>query len=197
MSKHPPRGKSSRISRKESPGLTPGETESVDTTVNRFLCGDLDIRIDRDGLWFYHGSPIGRKELVRLFASVLHKDEEGRYWLITPAEKGEIQVEDAPFMAVEMFVEGVGEAQSVGFRTNVDDIVNVDSDHPIRVINDSLTGEPSPYVMVREGLEAKLTRSVFYEMVEKGVEVTQDGDQILGIWSNKTFFQIGKLDADA
>lgn len=192
MSKHPPPVESS-----ESPKKTSELAESVDSTVNRFLCGDLDIRIDQDGQWFYHGSPIGRKELVRLFASVLHKDKDGRYWLITPAEKGEIQVEDVPFMAVEMFVEGSGKSQTIGFRTNVDDIVNVDSDHPIRVVNDSLTGEPSPYVMVRDGLEAKLTRPVFYEMVENGVEVTEDGVQILGIWSDKTFFQIGKLDPDA
>ena len=97
--------------------------DSVEATADRYLCGDLDIRIDRDGQWFYHGSPIGRKELVRLFASVLHRDDEGRFWLITPAEKGEIQVEDAPFAAVELMIDGDGHDQVIRFRTNVDDIV--------------------------------------------------------------------------
>ena len=167
--------------------------ESVDVSADQFLCGDLDIRIDRDGQWFYHGSPIGRKELVRLFASVLQPDSEGRYWLITPVEKGEIQVEDAPFAAVEMMIEGDGEAQIVRFRTNVDDIVNVDKTHPIRVDIDPETSEPSPYVMVRDGLEARLTRPVFYDMVANGVELSMDDEQILGIWSNQIFFQIGTV----
>jgi hypothetical protein len=172
---------------------TKKSSDSVEAIASRYLCGDLDIRIDRNGLWFYHGSPIGRKELVRLFASVLQRDDEGRYWLITPAEKGEIQVEDAPFSAVEMMCEGEGAQHIIRFRTNVDDIVNVDRDHPIRVEIDPETGEPSPYVMVRDGLEARLTRSVFYELVEIGLDQSAEDAQILRIWSNGISFPIGNL----
>lgn len=165
------------------PGQFPGQT----------LCGDLDIRIDRDGTWFYHGSPIGRKELVALFSTVLHRDSEGRYWLITPAEKGEIEVEDVPFQAVELTVTGEGEAQSLEFRTNVDDIVMADSEHPIRIDINAETGEPSPYVSVRDNLEARLTRSVFYQLVDLGVERSVENQPIYGVWSNGQFFEIGRM----
>ncbi len=165
------------------------------------LCGDLDIHIDSEGLWFYHGSPIGRKELVKLFASVLNRDEEGRYWLITPAEKGEITVEDVPFQAVELTAEGKNEAQILTFRTNIDEIVIADKSHPIRIETDPETEEPSPYIMVRDGLEARLTRPVFYQLVELGVEwrveMAQGKDifdkQTFGVWSSGQFFQIGTL----
>lgn len=186
-----------------------GKTENYDNSVDspppgpprekldeegRFLCGDIDIRIDPEGLWFYHGTPIGRKELVKLFSTVIHKDGEGKYWLITPAEKGGIMVEDAPFMAVEMTVHGAGDSQSLEFRTNVDEIVLADSDHSLRFEEDSETGEPSPYILVRDNLEAKLTRSVFYQLVDLGEErETLEGTKY-GVWSGGTFFEIGRLE---
>jgi hypothetical protein len=170
--------------------------ESVDPVTGQVLCGELDMRIDRDGQWFYHGTPIGRKELVKLFASVLVRGEEGRYWLETPAEKGEIIVEDAAFMAVALNVRGGGTAQSLEFRTNVDDIVIADGDHPLRILVDSDTQEPSPYVLVRGGLEARLTRPVFYQLVDLGVELTLDGAQIYGVWSAGQFFPIGAMPPD-
>jgi hypothetical protein len=161
------------------------------------LCGDLDIRINSEGVWFYHESPIGRKELVKLFASVLNLDKDGRYWLITPAEKGEIKVEDVPFQAVEMSVEGENETQTLTFRTNIDEIVIADEAHPLRIETHPETQEPSPYLMVRDGLEARLTRSVFYQMVELGVEMAQGEDKFnattFGVWSSGQFFQIGTL----
>jgi hypothetical protein len=148
------------------------------------------LRIARDGNWFYHGTPIGRKSLIRLFSSVLRRDSEGGYWLVTPAERGRIDVEDAPFTAVELMIQGAGAAQSLSFRTNVDDIVAADAAHPVRVAHDPATGEPRPYVMVRDGLEALILRAVFYEMVERGV--SKDG--VFGVWSGGTFFRLGEAD---
>lgn len=152
------------------------------------VCGEIDIRIDRNGTWFYHGSPIGRKELVRLFSTVLNKDENGDYWLTTPVEKGRIQVEDAPFMAILMDTEGEGEDQVLTFETNVGDKVKAGPDHPLRIEIDPDTKEPSPYVHVRGGLDAKLVRPVFYDLVELGVESDTGSGPSLGVWSSGIFF---------
>lgn len=159
------------------------------------ICGDFGLFIRRDGTWFYRGSPIGRKPLVKLFASVLRRDDEGHYWLITPAEKGRIEVEDVPFVAVEASIAGAGREQTVTLRTNLDEIVTVDREHPLRVENDPMTGAPAPYVLVRDRLEARLARPVFYELVEHGEERNEGGRQILGIWSAGEFFRLGALDA--
>ena len=128
-------------------------TDRIDDR-GRILCSDLNIRIDREGNWFYNGTPIKRKELVQLFSSVLQKDYDDHYWLVTPAEKGKIIVEDAPFMAVELSVKGEGQKQSLIFRTNIDEIVQADASHPLKFSVNSETGEPSPYILVRENLEA-------------------------------------------
>lgn len=158
------------------------------------LCGDIDIRIARDGTWFYHGSPIGRKPLVKLFASVLRRDADGAYWLITPAEQCRIRVDDAPFTAVEMSVHGEGHNRLLTFRTNVDENVNAGADHPIRVVTDAATGEPAPYIYVRDGLEALIVRSVFYDLVELGVEELHgDGGRTFGVWSDGVFFALGDI----
>jgi len=156
------------------------------------VCGDIDMRIGRNGTWYHRGSPIGRKELVRLFASVLRRDDDGDYWLITPAEMARITVEDAPFMAVELTASGDGADQILSFRTNVDAMVTVDGSHPIRVDMDSGTGEPSPYVVLDGAIEAKIARAVYYELVSLGVEKNHDGD-ILGVWSSGVFFPLGHL----
>jgi hypothetical protein len=171
--------------------------ETIDPVTGQVLCGNLDMRIDRDGVWFYHGTPIGRKALVKLFASILQRDEDGRYWLETPAEKGEIIVEDAAFMAVALDTDGSGEAQTLKFRTNTDEIVIADGDHPLRIQIEPDTQEPSPYVLVRGGLEARLTRPVFYELVNLGVQLALDGGQIYGVWSAGHFFHIGPMPEDA
>jgi hypothetical protein len=157
------------------------------------ICGDFGLFIRRDGTWFYRGSPIGRKPLVKLFASVLRRDDEGGYWLVTPAEKGRIEVEDVPFVAVEANIVGAGREQTVTLRTNLDEIVTVGRDHPLRVENDPMSGAPAPYVLVRDRLEARLARPVFYELVEHGVERSEGDERVLGIWSGGAFFRLGAL----
>lgn len=159
------------------------------------LCGDIDMRIGRDGTWYYHGSPIGRKELVRLFASVLSRDADGDFWLITPAEKCRIVVEDAPFIAIELSRRGEGRDQVLVLRSNVDDTVTVDGDHPIRVETNAATGEPSPYVLVRDRLEARISRAVFYELVDLGRAEETGGESVYGVWSSGDFFPLGSLDS--
>ncbi len=150
---------------------------------NPTFCGDLDMRIARDGTWFYLGTPIGRKPLVRLFSSIIRKDGDD-YFLVTPVEKVGITVDDAPFVAIDFDVEDPGENQRITFTTNVDDRVTAGPDHPIRVANDPETGEPSPYVLVRRNLEALIDRKSFYRLAEIG---TTEGDQF-GIRSGGVFF---------
>lgn len=176
------------LRRPDAPGET-GTFASGAAKPDAAICGDFGIRIARDGTWFYHGSPISRKPLVKLFAKVLRRDEAGRYWLITPVERGMIVVDDAPFVAVELIISGAGRDQRLRFRTNLDDEVSVDGDHPIRVVEDESTGEPSPYVLIRDNLEALIARSVFYQLVDLGVE--ENGR--LGVWSAGKFFELGKL----
>lgn len=151
-------------------------------------CGHFGLRIARDGKWYYRGSPIQRKPLVTLFSSVLMRDENGQYWLETPAERGRIDVDDAPFTAVEMDVEGSGSDQRLIFRTNLDQIVTAGPDHPIRVAFDESTGEPSPYVRVRDRLDALLTRPVYYALADL-VVADRDGGP-LGVWSEGVFFAL-------
>jgi hypothetical protein len=149
------------------------------------------MRIARDGTWFYHGSPIGRTQLVKLFSTVLKRDSIGDYWLETPVEKCRIQVEDAPFLAVEMVVEGTGVNQRLQFRTNVDDNLIAGPDNPIRVEIDPDSDEPSPYLLVRGALEALIARAVFYDLVELAVEEECDGERQFGVWSDGVFFPLG------
>lgn len=155
---------------------------------NPDYCGDLDIRIARDGSWHYLGTPIGRQRLVRLFASVLRKDGDGRTYLVTPVEKIGIAVDDAPFLAVEMAVEGEARGRSVSFRTNVDDVVTAGPDHPLRFEEDAETGGVKPYVLVRGRLEALVTRALLYDLVELAEEAEAGGESRLGVWSGGVFF---------
>ena len=131
-------------------------------------CGEIDMEIRPDGTWFYMGTPIGRPALVRLFSTVLRKDEDGRTYLVTPVERVAIRVVDAPFVAVEMTVSGRGEKQVVTFRTNVGDVVEAGPQHPLRFVDEDGTGGLKPYVLVRGRLEALLARPVMYELVEHG-----------------------------
>lgn len=147
------------------------------------FCGDLDMRIARDGTWFYQGTPINRPALVRLFSTILKREGE-KFFLVTPVEKVGITVEDAPFVAVDFETTGSGEGQSVRFETNVGDHALAGAENHIRLERDDATGEPSPYVHVRAGLEARIDRKSFYRLVELGVH--QDG--WFGIWSDGDFF---------
>jgi len=153
------------------------------------FCGDLDIRIARDGTWSYLGTPIGRFELVRLFSSILRKDGDD-YFLVTPAEKVGIRVDDAPFVAVDFTAEGQGPAQSLTFVTHVGDRATAGPDHPIRVAYDPQTGEPSPYVTIRANLEALIDRKSFYRLVELGSHAKHEGEDWFGLWSGGVFFPI-------
>ncbi|TNE39127.1 MAG: DUF1285 domain-containing protein [Alphaproteobacteria bacterium] len=155
------------------------------------FCGDLDMRIARDGTWYYLGSPIGRKPLVKLFSGVLRLDPDDRYYLVTPVEKIGITVDDAPFLAVEMFQEGEGRDRVLSFRTNVDEYVIMDSDHLFRLEIDPETKEPSPYVLVRENLEALIARPVFYDLVNLANEEEIEGEKRFGFWSSGEFFELG------
>lgn len=155
-------------------------------------CREFDIRIARDGTWFYHGSPITRKPLMKLFASVLRRDEHGEYWLQTPAEKGRIRVDDVPFVAVEVSSSGMGSNRQLTFRTNLDELVTAGPEHHMRVIENEATGEPRPYLSVRARLDALIARPVFYQLVELAEEVPGPPPQ-LGLWSGGMFFSLGRL----
>ena len=169
----------------------PGGGSAASRHPDALACGHFNIRIARDGTWFYHGSPITRKPLVRLFASILRRDDSGRFLLVTPVERGQIDVDDAPFTAVAMTASGSGRAQRLSFRTNLEDEIVAGADHPIRVVEDEQTREPSPYVRVRDRLEALIARSVFYELVELGTTERMDGTDVFGVWSDGSFFPIG------
>ncbi|MGC8099767.1 DUF1285 domain-containing protein [Metapseudomonas otitidis] len=158
---------------------------------NPDFCGDIDMRIARDGTWYYLGSPIGRKPMVRLFSSIIRRDGDD-YFLVTPVEKVGITVEDAPFVAVSVEVSGEGERQVLRFVTHVEDEVEAGAEHPIRVVIDPVTQEPSPYVHVRANLEALIHRNVFYQLVELAVVRENDGRRWLGVWSGGEFFPIGE-----
>lgn len=151
------------------------------------FCGDIDMEIRRDGSWFHEGSRIGRPGLVKLFASIL-KREEGKFFLVTPVEKVGIRVQDAPFVAVDFDVVEAGAHQILTFETNVGDRVAAGPDHPIRVDRAPDTGEPSPYVMVRRGLEALVDRKSFYRMVDLAEVAQVDGTDWFGVWSGGAFF---------
>ena len=148
-------------------------------------CGEIDMEIRRDGTWFYEGTPIGRPALVRLFSTIL-KREEDRHYLVTPVEKVGIRVEDAPFVAVDVEREG----GDLVFKTNVGDSIAAGRDNPIRVERDPATGEPAPYIHVRRGLEALIDRKSFYRLVEMGQHADHEGERWFGVSSGGMFFPI-------
>jgi uncharacterized protein len=163
----------------------------------RTECGDLPFVIRRDGTWLYRGSAIARKELVCLFASVLKREDNGEFWLETPVERGRIQVEDAPFVAVEMDWMGCGRDQRLTFRTNVDQLITAGPEHPIRIAHDILTCEPTPYLRVRGSqsypVEARISRAVYYELVALAEPGMVHCQKMLGVWSCGLFFPLGEL----
>ena len=150
------------------------------------FCGDLDMRIAGDGTWFYMGTPIGRPALVRLFSTIL-KREDGKHFLVTPVEKVGIRVDDAPFLAVEMQKETDRPDRLLRFRTNVDDWVPCDSGHPLR-FEAAADGGLTPYLHVRADLWAKVTRALYYDLVDMGEERMVDGRPMFGVASSGEFF---------
>ena len=151
-------------------------------------CGDIGLEIKSDGSWHYMNSPIGRKKIVNLFARILRKEKDGSYVLVTPAEKIIIKVHDVPFIATNVEVSGTKDNTMMKFTTNTGDTVIASKDYPIRVAINSKTKEPAPYVLVRSNFEAKISRSVFYELVNLGCEESDD----FGVWSGGCFFPFMK-----
>ena len=157
---------------------------------NPEFCGDIDLVIKRDGTWVHEGTPIGRAKLVRLFSTVLRREGDD-YFLVTPVEKMQIAVEDAPFIAVLMDREGEGEAQTLTFTTNVGDETKAGSDHRLVFRQDPETGEHAPYITVRAGLEARIARAVYYDLVALGETRDINGEEIFGVFSGGVFFPFG------
>ncbi len=147
-------------------------------------CGDSEMRIARDGTWFHQESPIGRQTMVRLFSTILRREDDGRYVLVTPVEKLDISVEDAPFVAVEMKAEGKGPDSRLAFRLNTGDLVKAGPDHPLRFATSE--DGPRPYLHVRGGLEALVARPVYYDLAERALAESEQP----GIWSDGAFFPL-------
>jgi uncharacterized protein len=153
------------------------------------FCGDIDMRIARDGTWFYLGTPIGRPGLVKLFSSIL-KREGDAYFLVTPVEKVGITVDDAPFLAIDMESTGAGHNQRVTFTTQVGDTVAAGAANPLRIIRNEPTGEPSPYILIRTNLEALIDRKSFYRLIDLCRHEVHQGADWFGLWSDGVFFPI-------
>lgn len=149
------------------------------------FCGDIDMRIARDGTWFHEGGPITRPAMVKLFSSILRKDGDA-YFLVTPVEKVGITVEDVPFVAQDMDVTGSGDNQQLTFTTHIGETATAGPENPIRV--EITNGEPAPYVTIRANLEARIDRKTFYRMVDLGEEQVIDGTAWFGVRSSGTFF---------
>lgn len=152
---------------------------------NPVHCGDSEMRIARDGTWYHQGSPIGRPAMVRLFATILRREPDGRHVLVTPVEKLDIAVEDAPFVAVEMKAEGEGRDARLAFRLNTGELFTADAEHRLRFVEDA--DGPRPYLMVRGGMEALVARPVYYDLAERAIA---GGEAPPGIWSNGVFFAL-------
>ena len=177
------------------PLLEAGRTATADYPPPPVVCGDLGMRIDRGGTWFYHGTPIGRKEMVCLFASLLERRADGSYWLVAPGESGRIEVEDVPFMAVEMFTCGCGRDKVISFRTNVDEWVEAGPSHALRFEEDATNGGLKPLLHVRSDLWAKVTRALFYDLVELGQEREVGGKLMFGVASGTEFYPMAEASA--
>jgi hypothetical protein len=164
--------------------------QSAEAPVERWnppYCGDIGLRILRDGTWHYRGSAINRPALVKVFARVLRRDADGRHYLVTPAEKVDVHVEDAPFLAVELEAKGRGPAQELLWRTNVDDVVRSGPEHPLRFAVEAESGGLKPYLHVRGRLEALVARALVYDLAELAAE---GPDGTSGIWSDGAFFPL-------
>ncbi|WP_066014367.1 DUF1285 domain-containing protein [Endozoicomonas atrinae] len=158
------------------------------------FCGDIDMRISRDGRWHYNGSPIGRESMVKLFASVLRHDDDGYYYLVTPVEKVRIQVDDVPFVAVSAEVRDGDNGPEYLFSTNVGDEVVLDSEHPLVMMKHKESGESIPYIRVRDRLNALVSRNVFYQLVEEAIEVDVEGGVELRISSQGREYSLGVIE---
>lgn len=162
---------------------------------NPSTTSDIGLRISADGDWHYQGSAIRRPALVKLFASILRREADGKHYLVTPVEKVVVAVEDAPLLAVELWAEGEGADRALSLRSNLDDLIAPGEDHPIRFGRDESTGAPKPYFAVRHGLEALATRSVYLELVDLGAVEDVSGERLFGLWSRGRFFPMAPAEA--
>lgn len=154
------------------------------------LSGDMDMRIDRHGAWWFKGNVIGREALVKLFSTILRREEDGEYYLVSPVEKWRIQVEDTPFLAHSLAVSGQGESQILEITTNVDETFTIDDEHPLYLDNYPETGEPRPLITVRHGAQARLVTTAYYELAELALERTVNGKKVLGVISSGNFYKL-------
>ncbi len=155
-------------------------------------CGDIGLKIDSNGTWYYQGSPIKRLPMVKLFSTILRLEADGTYVLVTPVEKIIIDVEDVPFQAVEFTITGRGQDQEILVRTNVDEVVKIAQEHPLTFEIDPENNGIKPYIEIRNGLRARLTRTMTYELLDSMDDQIVDGEPMIGIWSEKTFFPLMK-----
>lgn len=156
------------------------------------LSGEMDLRISRDGQWIHKGEPLGREAIVKLFSSILRREEDGQYYLLTPVEKWQIQVEDTPLLAHSLEVTGTGEQQIIKLTTSVGETLEVGADHPLEVGNYEDSGQPRPLVRVRHGVDARLVTAAYYDLAEHVVEQTIDEKPVLGVFSHGNFYKIGR-----
>jgi len=154
--------------------------------------GDMDLRISRDGEWIHKGKPLGREAIVRLFSTILRREDDGEYYLLTPVEKWRIQVEDTPLLAHSLEVEESGNEQVVRLTTNVGETLEVGNEHPLEVGSYEASGQPRPIIRVRHGVDARLTTAAYYELAKHVVEQTIDGKAVLGVFSHGNFYKIGQ-----
>ncbi|MBU2875100.1 DUF1285 domain-containing protein [Marinobacter salexigens] len=156
------------------------------------LSGDMDLRISRDGQWIHKGEPLGREAIVKLFSTILRREDDGHYYLVTPVEKWRIQVEDTPLLAHSLTVEGSGEQQIIKLTTNVGETIEVGDGHALEVGSYEGSGQPRPIVRVRNGLVARLVTAAYYDLVDHVVEQIMDGTAVLGVFSHGNFYEIGQ-----
>lgn len=162
--------------------------------LREIIACDSNFRITRDGTWFYQGSPMGRQAMIRLFSTILCRDEQGEYWLKTPVEKCRITVEDVPFAIIAMRVRNLdGKGQTLCFKTNVNEWITVDDIHPLDIRRDRETGAYVPYIQVRDGLDAKLNRNVYYELMEYALSEGETCNGVWGVVSAGHFFSLEAL----
>ena len=156
------------------------------------LSGDMDLRVSRNGQWIFRGEPLAREAIVRLFSTILRREEDGEYYLVTPVEKWRIQVEDTPLLAHSLQVTGEGDCQVISLTTNVGESLEIGQQHPLAVGTYPCSEEPRPVVAVRHGVEARLVTAAYYDLVAHVVEQNEDGHPALGVFSHGIFYKIGQ-----
>ncbi|MCM0611982.1 DUF1285 domain-containing protein [Marinobacter sediminum] len=159
---------------------------------NPELSGDMDLRISRDGQWIFKGEPLAREAIVRLFSTILRREDDGEYYLVTPVEKWRIQVEDTPLLAHSLQVEGQGDRQVISLTTNVGENLEIGKHHPLEIGTYPGSQEPRPVVWLRHGVEARLVTAAYYDLAEHVVERNEDGHPVLGVFSHGIFYKIGQ-----